>query len=100
MREKGIINSTKPIEIEFDSEGRAHIPGAYEQFTDAQRIALKLTGEKVQRPLGEVMSEFLEEKAVKAARVKNVTRGINWIDENCGMHNVHIVEADKYKNDE
>ena len=96
LRDKVILNSTTPIEIELDSEGQAHIPGAYEHFTDAQRIDLNLTGEKVQVPLGKTMTAFLQEKKVKTARVKNVARGIDWIDENCGMHHVHLVEADKY----
>jgi len=98
MRENEIKNNTMPISTVRDEKGHRHVRDAYEHYTDAQLEALGLSAEVEQVPLNEVHADFLQEKKEVSSRVKLVTRCVTYLDANCGLKEVHEVEANRYSN--
>tara|TARA_R110000764_G_scaffold126144_1_gene213712 strand:- start:346 stop:663 length:318 start_codon:yes stop_codon:yes gene_type:complete len=98
MRENEIKNNTMPISTVRDEKGHRHVRDAYEHYTDAQLEALGLSAEVEQVPLNVVHADFLQEKKEVSSRVKLVTRCVTYLDANCGLKEVHEVEANRYSN--
>ena len=99
MREIRITKSTMPISTVLDGEGQRHVQDAYEHFTDAQLEALGLSAKVEEVPLNQLHSDFLQEKKEKNQRVKLLGRNIKHLDDQCGLEELHIVEANRYAKD-